>query len=418
MTRSAALRALRHRDFRLLFFGQTASAIGSQVVVVALALYISRSTGSATDLGVVLAANTIPFVALLLFGGVWADRLPRHRVMIAADMIRGLLHLLLAVLIFDGAARIWEIAVIEALFGAATAFFQPAYTGVLPQTVPEHEIQAARALTQASFNLSMLLGPALATALVLGVGAGYAFLFDAASFALGTALLVPMRLRERGGGQPTQPRSSVLGELREGWHEVASRPWVWATILAFTGVLMCCYAPLLTLGPLLAHELYHSLSLFGILVAVDGLGSVIAAIVGAAWKPRRQLWMGLALTVLWPLANVLFALHAPVWLLLAANFGAGFSTGLMMVAWESSLAHHIPPGALSRVSAYDYMGSLALTPVGYVLAGPLAGQLGRRAVVLWGSVIAMALVVLSLLPRSTWELAPGPPPVATDGEGG
>ena len=377
------MRVLRHRDFRLLFLGQTASQIGSQVVIVALALYISRTTGSATDLGVVLAAAEIPFVGLLLLGGIWADRLPRHKVMIATDVFRAALHTLLAALIFAGSARIWNIAGIEALFGAASAFFQPAETGILPQTVPEAEIQPARALTEASFNLAMLLGPALATLLVFTFGAGWAFALDAATFALGTALLVPIRLRDRGGvtdadeGRP----SSILGELREGWREVSSRPWVWVTIVSYCGILLVCFAPWMTLGPLLARRYYHSLALFGILVATWGMGSVVASLVGTVWKPRRQLWIALAMCIVWPCTNVLFALGVPVWLLVTANLGGGFTTGLMMVAWESSLAYHVPPGALSRVSSYDWMGSLALTPIGYALAGPLAAVLGLRTTV-------------------------------------
>src|ERR1700744_1866087 len=118
---------LRHRDFRLLFWGQAVSSLGSNAVGVAMAIYITRATGSATDLGLILAAQTVPLVALVLFGGVWADRLPRHRVMIASDLIRCASQAVLAVLILVGSARIWEIALLQVIFGAAWAFFQPAY---------------------------------------------------------------------------------------------------------------------------------------------------------------------------------------------------------------------------------------------------------------------------------------------------
>src|SRR6202044_640159 len=117
---------LRHREFRLLFWGQTASNFGSNAVAVAMAIYVTRKTGSPSDLGLILAAQTVPFVLMLLFGGVWADRLPRHRVMVASDVVRAAIHALLAVLILTGSAQVWEIAVIEAIFGVAWAFFQPA----------------------------------------------------------------------------------------------------------------------------------------------------------------------------------------------------------------------------------------------------------------------------------------------------
>ena len=169
------LAVLRHRDFRLLWFAQSSSVIGDSIVTVALALFVIDLTGSATDLGLVLAAHALPLVGFMLIGGVWADRLPRHRVMVVTDLARFALHALLAALIFAGELRIWQLVVIEVLFGTAEAFFRPAATGLLPQTVPEAEIQEANALTTTFSNVAEFVGPALATALVLGVGAGAAF---------------------------------------------------------------------------------------------------------------------------------------------------------------------------------------------------------------------------------------------------
>src|SRR5476649_2629742 len=139
-------RVLRHRDFRFLWLAQSASVIGDNFVLVALALFVVTRTGSATDLGLVLAARALPLVGFLLLGGVWADRLPRHRVMIATDVVRFSLHALLAILIFAGGLPIWQLVLIEVLFGSAEAFFRPAADGLLPQTVPEEDIQQARAI--------------------------------------------------------------------------------------------------------------------------------------------------------------------------------------------------------------------------------------------------------------------------------
>src|ERR1700759_3905780 len=231
---SSYLRVLRHRDFRFLFLGQSASAVGDQVVIVALALYITQRTNSPTDLGLVLAAQTLPLIALVLFGGVWADRLPRHRIMTVADYARALLHGALAVSIALGGASVVEMIVIEALFGAARAFFQPAYSGLLPQTIPEAEAQDARALSSSTENLAILVGPALGAVLVLTVGAGAAFALDAATFLLSAELLRHIRPRARGHvaqvARVAQERPTVLADLRAGWHEVRSRTWVWATI--------------------------------------------------------------------------------------------------------------------------------------------------------------------------------------------
>ena len=151
----------------MLWLGQSASTIGDRLVFVALALYVTE-IGTPTDVGIVLAAHAIPLVAFLMLGGVWADRLPRHKVMVATDVDPRGAHALLAVLIFTGAVEIWHIVVIEAVFGAAEAFFRPAYTGLMPQTVPEDLLQDANAATALVNTVAEFAGPALATALVLG----------------------------------------------------------------------------------------------------------------------------------------------------------------------------------------------------------------------------------------------------------
>jgi len=385
-----------------MFFGQAASSVGDQLVIVALALFIIRRTGSASDLGFVLAAQSLPLVGLVLLGGVWADRLPRHRLMIASDTVRALLHGLFAALIFAGAIEVWQMAVIEALFGGARAFFQPAYSGLLPQTVPEAEIQAARALTESANNVSVLVGPALGTALVLGVGAGEAFLVDAASFVLSAALLVPVRPRVRGDAPAA--RESVLAELRGGWREVRARAWVWATIGAFAGALFCVYAQWYALAPLIARQDYGGAGWFGILEAIMGLGAVAAALVGVYWRPAHPLRTGLLLVLVWPVQSISFALVAPLALVAPITLATGFAFGLFIVWWETALAQHVPPEALSRVSSYDWMGSLALLPLGFAVAGPLAAGLGARTVLGVGGVLGLVLLGLALLPRSTRRL--------------
>ncbi|MGZ4251528.1 MAG: MFS transporter [Solirubrobacteraceae bacterium] len=402
---SSYLRVLRHQDFRYLFLGQAASVIGDRVVMVALALFITQRTGSPTDLGFVLGAQTLPLVALLLLGGVWADRLPRHRIMIATDLTRAALHGTLAVLIFAGSVQIWQLVVIEALFGAAQAFFQPAYTGLIPQTVPESLIQDAKALTESMANVAFLLGPVLATVLVLGIGAGEAFALDAASFVLSALLLV--RVHPRARGEQTKA-GSLLHELHAGWSEVRSRTWVWVTIVVFSGAVLCVYAPWYSLAPVIARDVYGGADVFGVLESVAGVGAVLGAFTGLRWRPARPLRAGMLLVLVWPVQDGIFALGAPLPLVVVCAFGTGFGFSLLMIWWETALARHIPPNAISRVSAWDWMGSLALLPVGYLVAGPVASVLGARTVLGIGCVIGLVLLVIGLSPRSTRELGVGP----------
>lgn len=397
---SSHLRVLRHPDFRYLFLGQSASAVGDRVVVVALALFVVQSSGSPGDLGLVLACQSLPFVALLLLGGVWADRLPRQRIMIGADLLRAALHATLAALILLASARIWQLCALEAMFGAAQAFFQPAYSGLVPQTVPEELAQDARALTESAANLAFLLGPALATALVLGVGAGEAFAFDAATFIVSALLLARVRARPRGA----QAEESVAHALRRGWREVRSRAWVWVTIASFSGAILCLFAQWYALAPAVARSLYGSAGVYGVIEAIAGAGAVCGALAALRWRPRRPLRVGLLLVLAWPVQVAVFALGAPLALVAGWAFASGVAWSLYIVWWETALVQHIPADALSRVSAYDWMGSLALLPLGYLLAGTFAEALGARSTLAIGSALAAVLLALALLPRSTRAL--------------
>jgi MFS family permease len=402
---SSYLGVLRHHNFRYLFLGQAASAIGDQVVFVALALFITQRTGSPTDLGLVLGAQSLTLVALLALGGVWGDRGSRRRIMIVTDGARFALHAVVAVLIFSGAVAVWQLVVIEALFGAARAFFQPAYTGLLPQTVPEPLIQDARALTESMNNVAMLVGPALATVLVLGLGAGEAFAFDAVTFLLSALLLLRVHPRPRGVAPAP---ASVLESLRGGWREVRSRTWVWVIIGVFAGAVLCVYSQWYSLAPRIARDLYGSAGVFGWLESAAGVGAVCGAVLGFRWRPARPLQAGLLLTLAWPLQNATLAIGSPVAVVAVFAFATGLGFALLMIWWETALAQHIPAGALSRVSAWDWMGSLALMPLGFALAGPLAAALGARNVLGVGSVIGLGLLLLGLMSRSVRQLRPAP----------
>jgi MFS family permease len=391
---------LRERNFRLLFLGQSASTIGDQVVRVALALYVT-DIGSPTDVGIVLAAATLPLVAFVLLGGVWADRLPRHRVMIVTDLIRGALHTLLAVLIFTGAVEIWHIVVIEALFGTAEAFFQPAYSGLVPQTVAEEQIQDAKALSAALQTAAEFVGPALATVLVLGLGAGWAFAVDAATFFVSVAFLARVHPRARGA---VFERMSWGAELRDGWDEVRSRAWVWVTIAAFSLALLLSFGPWTTLGPTVAEDQYGSVGIFGWLVSAIGAGTVAGALLGMRVRPEHPMRIGMLCALPWPAVTVAFALGAPLALVAAMFVLAGVGIAFFQVLWETALAERIPPHKLSRVTAYDWMGSLALLPIGFLLAGPLGEAFGAVEVLAVGSMLALVSMAAGCCVRETWSL--------------
>jgi MFS family permease len=393
-------RVLREREFRLLWLGQSASTIGDRLVFVALALYVTQ-IGTPTDVGVVLASHAIPFVAFLMLGGVWADRLPRHLVMVATDVVRATMHALLAILIFTGSVEIWHIVVIEAVFGAAEAFFRPAYTGLMPQTVPEELLQEASAATALVNTVAEFAGPALATALVLGIGAGWAFAVDAATFVVSAAFLIQVRPRRRG---KVIEQGSMLSELRGGWREFRSRTWVWATVAIFCFMLIFAFAPYVVLGPTVAEDVYGSQGFYGVLAAALGAGTIAGATVGFRWRPQRPLLAAFILNLGWPASIALFAAGAPRGPLIAAFVIAGAGLSLFDVWWQTALAQRIPPHALSRVSSYDWMGSLALLPLGYLLAGPIGEAVGAAEVLIVGGALGLAISTVGFLIPDVWRL--------------
>jgi predicted MFS family arabinose efflux permease len=255
--------------------------------------------------------------------------------------------------------------------------------------------------------MSLVLGPSVATALVLTVGAGEAFMIDALSFVVSAVTLLPMRPRLRGAPQG-QAAASVLHDLRAGFREVAARPWVWVTISAFSVTLMCSYATWMSLGPAVTREAYGSIGLYGVFVALYGIGCVAGTVLAAVWRSRRPLRAALRLAAVWPAMSLVVALGIPRGLAGGWMVLAGMQSGLFMVTWETALARHIPPDALSRVSSYDWMGSLALLPVGFATAGPLAGVVGARLVLGVGGAIGVVMSLLTLIPRSTRELTAQP----------
>jgi MFS family permease len=369
--------ALRDRDFRLLYMGQAVSLLGDGMVGVALAFGVLEITDSPSALGIVLAARMIPTIGLLLAGGVIADRLPRRAVMVAADLLRMVSHGLMAALLISGSAQVWSLAVLAAVNGVGTAFFAPASTALLPMLVRPGLLQQANALRGLAQSAGMVAGPALAGLLVATAGAGTALAVDAATFAVSAAFLIALRVPSivpaRG--------ASFVAQLRDGWREFRARDWVWGIVLSasIANMLSACYA---VLGPLQAEHELGGAGAWATIVTGFGIGSVIGGAVMLRRRVERPLLVGCAVVMLWPLPWVLIALAAPTLVIAAAALIGGFGLMLFNALWESTLQAEIPPESLSRVSAYDWLGSLALNPLGAALVGPVAAGIGVEPTIL------------------------------------
>jgi predicted MFS family arabinose efflux permease len=389
------LGALEERDFSILWLGQATSALGSSLVPLALAFAVIDLTGSASALGLVLSAALVARVVLLLVGGVVADRLPRQSVMLGADLLRTVSQGLAAVLLITGHARLWELVVLIALFGAGDAFFAPASTGLVPETVRAERLQQANALMSLSRSVALVAGPTIAGLLVTAIGPGWVFAIDAATFAVSSASLARLRLPR---SVSEAPRATVLVELRDGWREVRSRTWVWATVVRFS-LSNLAIAPLFVLGPFVAEESLGGATAWGLIGTAGGIGAVLGDAAALRLRPRRPLLIGGLAASLWALEPAVLALPFPTAVIAVAAAlgfgGSGFSNAL----WFTALQERIPRRALSRVSSFDWLGSIAFQPAGFALAGPFAGAIGVSATLLGSAVVqASACIAVSLSP--------------------
>ena len=374
---AGSLSVLRLRDFRLLFAGQGVSVLGDRMVAVALAFAVLELGGSASEVGMVLAASWAPLAMTVLVGGVVADRTSRRAVMVAADLVRFASQGTMAVLLITGAAEIWMLAALAGITGAATGFFNPASTGLLPEVVPEEQLQPANALRGTAVSGSEILGPLLAGVLVAAAGAGWAIAVDAATFAVSAACLTMLRPP----GRELAERRSFVAELRDGWTAFRSRRWVWTFVayFAFSNLLWGAWS---SLGPIVADQDLGGAAAWGTVLGAVGVGALAGSLMATRARPRRPLLFVAVIEGLFAMPLAFLAAGAAVPLLAVGAFLSGVGMMLGMAVWESTLQRHVPAGSLSRVASYDWFGSYAFYPLGLALWGSVAGAIGLHSA-LW-----------------------------------
>lgn len=385
------LSVLKERDFRLFFIGQSTSLLGDGMVGVALAFAVLDLTGSAADLGYVLAARSIPLVAGLLIGGVIADRLPRRRIMVAADLARFLGQATMATLLISGHARIWELAALQALHGAAAATFNPASTGLIPSVVPSSRLQQANALRGLAISIGGIGGPTVAGFVVAAASPGWAIAVDAATFAISAIMLTRLRPPVH---QPP-PAQSFIRALNEGWTEFSSQTWIW-TIVTTASLTNMLFAAFTVLGPAVSKHSLGGPAAWATIQALLGTGSLIGGIAALRLHPRHPLRTGALALTLCPLPVLGLAAHLPTVAVAGFALLCGIGMTIFNTLFETALQHNVPDQALSRVSAYEWFGSMACQPVGQAAAGPVAAELGLHPT-LWLTGTAQFLLALAAL---------------------
>ncbi|MDQ2905368.1 MAG: MFS transporter [Ktedonobacteraceae bacterium] len=391
-------RALSQRSFALLWSGQVISRLGDSLYIIALAWWVLQKTGSATAMGLVLICSTIPMLLFLLFGGVAVDRLPRIRLMLTSDLIRGGVVLLIAFLAFQQWLELWHIFVLSALFGVVEAFFDPAYRAVVPDLVPIEMLPSANSLRSIGLQAAQIIGPAIGAGIIALGGTSLAFALDGLSFGISAACVValphvPALLRS------AEKDAGVLQDIRAGFSTVLHSPWLWITLVIASVSTIFLIGPAEVALPLLVKQRFGTqVGLYALLTSLSALGSVSAAFWLGHFKRLRR--RGLLTYGAWLLSSLMLlavGLPLPVVTVCLAFFiqGAGFTT--LGLAWLNTLQECVPADLLGRVASIDFLVSSSLLPIGYGLAGIAADHLGASPVFVLGGATSASVIALGLL---------------------
>ncbi len=385
----------RDRRFVLLGTARTVSVLGNAFARVALAFAVLGLPGTGpSQLSLVAACQSVPQVVFILAGGVVADRVSRSRLMVAADLLGGAAYAGLAAMVLTGWAPLAAMCALAAVAGTSTSLFFPAMKGVVPLIVPAEHLQRANAWLRLGMNAATLLGLSLSGVTVALAGPGWALAVDAASFLASALLVSGLRVRAR-----PRPVSSGWADLRDGWREFASRQWLWVVVAQFAFVIAALSATMSVLGPLDARRYLGGAHGWSLVVTAQAVGTLAGAVLAVRIRVRRPILVAVLVVFPCALPMLLLAVRAPLWSVCAAMFCLGVANDVFGTLWSATMQREIPEEVLSRVSAYDFFGSLACAPLGLFAAGPLAAAIGTSR-----ALFACALLVV--LPTAAALLSP------------
>jgi MFS family permease len=396
--RGGLLRPLAERDFRLLWAGQAISLVGDGVLTVALAWQTLQLSSSPTALALVMFARATPRIVLMLLGGVISDRLPRRLVMLAADLVQALAVAVIALLAAGDQLRLWHLVVLGAVASAASAFFLPASTALLPELLATDLLLPANALSTSSRVLAaQFAGPALGGLLIAAAGTAAAFAVDAASFLVSVATLAMLRTRPE--PRPASERTTgMLQEVGEGLAYARGQPWIWVTLVVAGFANFLVGGPLQVLLPVIVNRLGAGAGSLGLVYAAFGVGGGLAVLLaGQLGVPRKRVtamyavWIPSGLVV----AGIGLARGVVALALLYGLVGLLFELGNLI--WTTLLQERVPARVLGRVSSLDWLISVGTQPIAIAATGPLAAAVGASAVLVVGGLISVPTSVAGLL---------------------
>lgn len=390
--------ALRYRSFALLWLGRTISALGDGIFLVAVAWWVLETTASASANSLILICETLPLLLLLLVGGAVVDRMPRRWLLLLSDVVRGLVVCIVALLAWQHMLAVWHLAVLSVIFGAVRAFFFPAYTSILPQVTPKESLPSANSLASLSRQASGIIGPALGGILVALGGAPLAFGLDGMSFFLSAACIIVMPM-VTSTSETRAERGEVLHDVRDGLLIVLRSPWLWITIVVAGVSNITLTGPLQAALPLLvSHSLHASVGVYSLFNTLSAVGATLAAVgLGQTAKLRRRGVLSYGAWLAAGAAVSFMGLPIGVAGVGVAILICGGAFATLELVWANTLQEIVSPTQLGRVSSIDALGSYALLPVGYGLAGLAADHIGAAPTFVVGGIISIIVIGLGLL---------------------
>jgi MFS family permease len=405
---------LAHRDYRLLVGGMSVSLLGDGLFLVALAWQVYALSNAPTALASVGIAMTVPTITCLLIGGAVSDRYDRRKVMLYADCIRAAILAMLAVLSATGALRLWQLLVIAAVYGAATAFFDPASDALVPELLPPEALAQANSLDQLIRPVALrLAGPAVGGILVGAIGTGGAFGLDAASFMVSAAALLAMS--PAGGRSVTAAAASgqsVRREIAAGMRYVRGHAWLWATLLSAAVAYLLFMGPTEVLLPFIVkNRLHDGATDLGLVFAAGGMGSLLCAmLIGQRGLPRRSITFMYCVWTLATLAIAGYGLASHLWGLMLASVAFNTLETAGTIAWTTAKQRHVPSHLLGRVSSLDWLISIGLLPVSFAITGPVSSALGVRTTLIGAGILGAAVTFAALLVPGVRQMDDDPAP--------
>lgn len=376
-----------YSDFRRVFLSSTIMSFGSSALPMALAIVIIDSGGSATTLGLVLAAKMLSGTGFVVAGGVWADRLKRKYVMISADLARGILILLLVVVAGPDTPRYW-MALVVFLIGVGDAFGAPASGAIISSILPNELLRQGNVFRGAVSRMGGIIGPAIGVAAVALIGARYTFLITATSCFISVLLLSGIK---ESAHVPREKHDSFIEEMKDGLRTVKEMPWVAALILMATFQLLVVVASENVLLPIITKREFQTNTVMAMATASFAIGGTLASIFSLKFKSKYPGRLTLSFWSLFAFIPLALAYQDSKFLIVIAYILGGISVGPWDAYWPSALQREVPKEKLGRVFALDHAGSAGLMPLGMALVGPLTSLMGEKQFLIFAAVFHLAV---------------------------